>query len=123
MYDWGTSAWSCVAQKKTFEERGTIMITFIRSAVIAPGKVSDALAFAHKIAKHITEKYGTAVDLQVPVGGNPSRIAWLAHYDSLAQYETLSSKLLADKDYLDAIAITGGVFVPGSLHDEIWRKI
>jgi hypothetical protein len=99
------------------------MITFIRSAVVAPGKVNEALAFAHQVAKLITEKHGVAIELNVPVGGNPSRIAWLAHYENLAQYETVSAKLLTDKDYLGAIATTGGVFVPGSLHDEIWRKI
>jgi hypothetical protein len=99
------------------------MITFIRSAVIAPGKTSEALAFAHQITKLIADKFGITIDLVIPVGGNPSRIGWLAHYESLAQWESLSAKLLADKDYLAAIATTGGILVPGSLHDEIWRKI
>jgi hypothetical protein len=101
------------------------MITFIRSAVVMPGKAGEAFAFAHEIAKLITDKVGTAIEVSIPVGGNPSRIAWLAHYDSLAQFETLSARVLADKDYLRAIAAAGAgaIFVPGSMLDEIWRKI
>lgn len=99
------------------------MITFIRSAVIAPGKTGEALAFAHQIAKLVTEKFGTRIELLMPVGGNPSRIAWSARYDSLAEWDTLSAKLLADSDYLKAIAATGDIFVPGSMNDDLWRSI
>jgi hypothetical protein len=99
------------------------MITLIRSVVVMPGKAGEALAFAHQIAKLVTDKVGTAIKINVPVGGNPSRIAWLAHYDNLTQYETMSAQLLADKDYLAAVASSAAIFVPGTMHDELWRKI
>jgi hypothetical protein len=99
------------------------MITIIRSASIAPGKTGDAIAFANQIAKYIKEKYGTTLELLMPVGGNPSRIAWHARYESLGQWETLTAKLTADTDYLGVIAKNSATFLPGSVHDEIWRTI
>jgi len=60
------------------------MITFVRSALIAPGKTGDAIAFANQVAKHIKDKHGTALEMLMPIGGNPNRIAWHARYESLA---------------------------------------
>jgi hypothetical protein len=99
------------------------MITFIRSASIAPGKTGDAIAFANQIGKHIKENYGVTIELLMPVGGNPNRMAWHAHYESLAQLEALAAKLLADTEYMGTIAKNSATFLPGSVHDEIWRTI
>jgi hypothetical protein len=99
------------------------MIKIIRSASILPGKTADALAFAHHIAKLIGDKHGKKIELAVPIGGNPSRIAWLSDYADLAEWEALMGKLMADADYMTAIAATAAIFIPGSLHDDIWRTI
>ena len=37
------------------------MITFVRTATIAPGKVGEALAFAHQIAKLVEKISGLKV--------------------------------------------------------------
>jgi hypothetical protein len=99
------------------------MITIMRTAVIAPGKTRDAIAFANQISRHIKDKYGITVELFMPVGGNPSRIAWRTGYESLAEWETLAAKLIADADYMAAITNNSATFLPGSVHDEIWRSI
>jgi hypothetical protein len=99
------------------------MITFMRSAVIAPGMAGDAIAFANQVAKHFEEKYGTTLELLIPVGGNPNRIAWQARFENLAQWEAIASKLIADADYMGMVAKNSATFLPGSLHDEIWRTI
>jgi hypothetical protein len=99
------------------------MITIIRSAAISPGKTGDALAFAKTIAKHIEEKYGTKLELIMPIGGNPNRIAWLGRYETLAQWETLTTKALTDPEYTALVANNAPNFIPGSVHDEIWRSI
>ncbi len=52
------------------------MITHLRSAAIAPGKTGEAIAYAQSIAKLVKEKYRTAVEILMPIGGNPARIAW-----------------------------------------------
>jgi hypothetical protein len=99
------------------------MINSMRTALIAPGRTGDALAFANQVAKHIKEKYGTTLELLMPIGGNPGRIAWASRYQSLGVWETLSAKLIADSDYLGMIAKNASTFLPGSVHDELWRTI
>jgi len=99
------------------------MITILRSASIAPGKVGDAMAFAHKIAAFISENYAVKLELLMPVGGNPNRIAWRADYSNVAEWEILSGKLMADQGYLAIVAANSATFLPGSVHDDIWRTI
>lgn len=99
------------------------MITMIRSAAIAPGKTGDAITFAHTIAKHIHDKYGLKLTVVMPIGGNPNRIAWTATYESLAEWETLTAKLMADADYAKAVAANAPTFIAGSVHDDFWRSI
>jgi hypothetical protein len=99
------------------------MITFVRSASIAPGKTGEAIAFGQQIGRHIKERYGISVELLMPVGGNPYRIAWRAQYQSLAQWEDLAPKLLADAEYMGMIAKNSATFLPGSVRDELWRTI
>jgi hypothetical protein len=37
--------------------------------------------------------------------------------------EALAAKLLAATDYMGIIAKNSATFLPGSVHDEIWRTI
>jgi hypothetical protein len=59
----------------------------------------------------------------MPIGGNPNRIAWRSSYEGLAHWEALSAKVLADPDYQAAVTGNAATFIPGSVHDEIWRTI
>jgi hypothetical protein len=99
------------------------MIAFARTASIAPGKVSDAVAFANQMAKYIKDKYGRTLQIFMPVGGNPYRIEWRTSYQDLAELESVSAKLMADTEYLGLIAKNSATFLPGSAHDEIWKSI
>ncbi len=99
------------------------MVTVIRTGTIAPGKTGEALAFAHQISKLIKEKHGVAIELLVPVGGNPGRIGFRSNYAGLGEWETLSAKLLADTECLAVIAANSAVFLPGSVSDDIWRTL
>lgn len=99
------------------------MITTIRTASIAPGKTGDAIAFANQMAKLAKEKYGKTFTLLMPVGGNPGRIAWLATYESLTEWEALMAKVMADAEYWEAVAKNSATFLPGSVNDEFWRTI
>ena len=97
------------------------MITLTRSATVMPGMLAPAMAFANEISKQVTATTGTDLKIAVPVGGNPSRIAWIANYENLAQYESAGLKLLADEKYLELTKKAAGILVPNTLHDEIWR--
>ena len=76
------------------------MITFVRTATIAPGKVGEALAFAHQIAKLVDKITGLKVGVSMPVSGNPFRIAWVAAEPDLASLEANTNKLLSNPEYM-----------------------
>ena len=99
------------------------MITFYRSADIAPGKVPNALAFAHEIARHIEKTTGQVLHVGVPIGGNPNRVGWSTSYESLAALETQQTKMLADKKYWEMVAKGADNFIAGSIRDEMWRSV
>jgi len=99
------------------------MIAFIRTLSIAPGNTRKGMAFGHEIAQYIKEKHGTTIEVLMPMGGNPSRIAWFARFESLAQLEALTGKLLAEGEYMELISKNSDTFLPGSMHDDIWRAI
>jgi len=99
------------------------MITFVRTAVIAPGKTHEAMTFAHEVAKMVEAKVGIKVNLMRPIGGNPSRMDWVASYENLAAFESVSMRLLSDADYRKLLESSASYFLPGSLHDELWTSV
>jgi len=99
------------------------MIRFVRTASIAQGKLRDALAVAKEIAEHIKKNHGVQLEIMMPVGGNPFRIAWRAEYASLAAMEEAMSKLMTDAKWLELQAKGSANFIPGSANDVIWRTV
>jgi len=99
------------------------MISITRTASIAPGKTSDAIAYSHEIAKYIKEKHSTTFEVLMPIGGNPARIAWNSRVASLAEWEALTGKLMADKKYMEIVSKHSALFLPGSVCDHLWRTV
>jgi hypothetical protein len=99
------------------------MIAFYRSASIATGKWTNAMAFAKEITAYIKDTTGVDVSVAVPVGGNPMRVGWAARYENLGAFEATMGKLMADPKYVELAAKGGDNFIAGSVHDEIWRTI
>ena len=99
------------------------MILVQRSVSVAPGMLSAAMAFANEIIAQVKTTTGIDLKIAVPVGGNASRIAWIANYENLAQYEAVGQKLLGDQKYVELIKKAAGILVPNTLHDEIWRTL
>ncbi len=99
------------------------MISFMRTASIAPGKTAEALAFAHQITKFLDQKYTMKIAICLPVGGNPHRLGWHTMYASLADLETTMTKIMADPEYLAMIAAAAPNLLPGSTFDDIWRVL
>jgi hypothetical protein len=99
------------------------MITYVRTANVAPGKTVEALAFAHEIAKLVEKVASVKVGVSVPVGGNPFRIAWVTSQPDLASVEAAWAKLMASADYMKISEGGAEYFLPGSAHDEMWRSV
>ena len=99
------------------------MIYVTRTGSIAPGKSPAAWAFAQKAAEHWKTAWDRTLDLRRPVGGNPNRIAWVAQYKDLADFEAVTLKASADPKYIELLVTAGELFIPGSIHDDIWRTV
>ena len=99
------------------------MIRLFRTACVAPGKFGDALAFAKEIAEFINKQYGVKLEIMLPIGGNPQRIAWRAEYPNLGAMDEFQTKLLMDAKFNELSSKGGANFVAGSMNDVIWRTI
>jgi hypothetical protein len=102
---------------------GIVMITFVRTATIAPGKFAEAMGYAHQIAKVVEKITGHKVGVSIPIGGNPFRVAWVLALPDLASVESSMGKLLGDAEYVQPEAAGASLFLPGSAHDEMWRGV
>ena len=99
------------------------MVYFSRTASIVPGKAGEAIAFGNLIAKYIKETYGTTLEDLVPIGGDPNRIAWHTHYESLADWEAVTANLTTDKLYMEMVSKQANTFLAGSVRDDLWRTV
>jgi hypothetical protein len=99
------------------------MIAFNRVASIAPGKTGVTITFAHEIAAYMKDAYGVKLEVLVPIGGNPQRIAWTTRYKDLAAMDNVNTRILADTKYWELVNKASANFLPGSVNDSIWRVI
>lgn len=99
------------------------MIVFTRTAGIVPGKTTAMIGFAQEITAYVRRHYAVDLEVLMPVGGNPQRIAWTTRYNTLADMEAATEKMVADRAYWEMIAKASDCFVGGSVHDEIWRTV
>jgi len=99
------------------------MIRFVRTATIAPGKLGDALVFAKQITDYVGKTYGQKLEVMVPIGGNPLRIAWRTEYADLAELEAFTTKTMSDPKYAELLKTGGTNFVAGPLNDSIWKTV
>ncbi len=69
------------------------------------------------------EAYKVELEISLPIGGNPQRIAWSSRYKDLAAFDAVGSKLLTDKHYWEVVGKGSDNFIAGSIQDSIWRII
>jgi hypothetical protein len=99
------------------------MITWIRSAAIAPGKAADAFTFVRKATKLIEDDHNIKITVSRPIAGNPTRIFWYSQHDDLQAYEREHQKINTDSEFLQMLGEASHCFIAGSTHDEILQTI
>jgi hypothetical protein len=99
------------------------MITAARSAQAMPGKLGEAIALLKEIAAFVKSKHGLEVQIKVQIAGPVGRLSWISNFDSLADYEATSNKILADKEYHALVGKAAGAFIPGHTHETLWRTV
>lgn len=99
------------------------MITWIRSASIAPGQVPDAMAFVKKATALIERKHGIRIVVSRPIAGNPTRLFWSSQHDDLQAYARDHGIIGADAEFLQMLGASSHCFIAGTTHDEILQTI
>jgi hypothetical protein len=99
------------------------MITFIRTATIAPDRIGEAMAFLHQVAKRAEESTEHQVTTSMQVGGKFGRIAQSTTHPNLAEFETAMAKLMGDPEYVKMLAAAAPLFLPNETHDELWQSM
>jgi hypothetical protein len=97
------------------------LITVIRTAAAFPGMVGEAVAWGKEIATIVKRVTGKEQIVCTGFAGLLSEISWIAHYDSVAEYDALRTKVIADHDYLAAAKKARNLFVPNSERDQVWK--
>ena len=96
------------------------MLTWTRTASIAPGKFRAAMAWAHEVATYGKGKTGVEFKIEMAGSGNPGRIRWVAQVESMAIHEQVKNKLVGDPKYLDLLEKAADLFIADSSVDEFW---
>jgi len=99
------------------------MITWIRSAAIAPGKVAEAFTFVKRAASLIADKHAIRIVVSRPLAGNPTRIFWYAQHDDLQAFERDHQTINSDAEFLQMLGEASHCFIAGSTHDEILQAL
>jgi hypothetical protein len=97
------------------------MITFVRTVVALPGKLFELLAVAKETAGLVKRLTGKDIAVSGAVGGVVGEIALIGHYDSLAQFEEATAKIMADAEFRLTVKKFKGLVVPGTARDQMWR--
>ena len=98
-------------------------VTFVRSALMVPGKFPQAHEYLEKRIKWLKEKFGVEPSLMVLLGGQVGRIATVTEQDSIAQIEKIRREIVGGALPKELATGAEGLFVPGEARDRIWLKI
>ncbi len=100
------------------------MIRWVRTALIAPGKQADVMAFTKDICAFVESRTGTKVNFFVQHGGTYGRVCWQADYDGLGDYEKQVGDLQANEGFSQRVSKAGadGLFVTGHTRDSLWSQ-
>src|SRR5215469_8773670 len=103
--------WRKDAHRREFQF--PMSVTFVRSALMVPGKFPQAHEYLEKRIKWLKEKFGVEPSLMVLLGGQVGRIATVTEEDSVAQIEKIRREIVGGALPKELATGAEGLFVPG----------
>jgi hypothetical protein len=97
------------------------MIQFFRTASVAPGRMTDAIAHAKAIAEHLETNHGYKVQVYVPCAGRVGQIQWRTEHRDMGELEARLTKMNADPKMAEFGKRGPELYLPGTIEDSIWR--
>ena len=100
------------------------MYRFQRSARAQSATLVQALQFAVEANEYMRKKYPEAANPQVFTEefGGLGTIVWTADYKDLAALDAVRAKLMSDSGYVALVEKAAGLFIEGSVHDQLLRQ-
>ena len=95
---------------------GVGAVVQLTTAVAVVDRMADAVAWSVDIAKHAEDLAGYPVFVALDRFGQMGTIAWLSSTPDMAAADAAQAKVSASPTYLDLLAATKGLFIPGSGH-------
>lgn len=101
------------------------MITWVRSAKVHDGKLLPAIEWGLKVTAYVNDTFGINVSMHRNVAGPFNQVQWVATYDSLASFEEISGKVIADPGYLGMLAEAAelGLFRGDTTEDFLYQSL
>ncbi len=100
------------------------MVRWMRKARIASGKFIPAIAWSKDITEYVKKvKEMASVDVYIDIFGEGGIVRWVIDYENLATLEKAHEQLRDDQGYWKKIEAAEGLFIDGSTHDVVMRKI
>ncbi len=93
---------------------GSVAQVTIATAVV--DQMAAAIGFAVDIAQHIEKIAGSPIIVMSSLYGQMGGITWVGVQPDMEAADTARGKMRADSSYLDRVAKTKGLFIPGSGH-------
>ena len=84
------------------------------SAVIALGKVGEAMAWSIELAEYVSNLFGSPVRLFSDLYGTFGSVTWISVVADMAAVDRTQALSAGDAGYMQRIAAAGDLFVPGS---------
>jgi len=98
-------------------------IASVTQAVAATGKMPDAVAWGVDMAQHASSVTGHPVSLLVNTYGDFGGMAFISTAADMAAADASGDALQGDADYIAKISASSGMFVDGSAHQSLLRRL
>jgi hypothetical protein len=98
-------------------------VAAVTQAVAATGKMPEAIGWAIDMAQHAESLTGTPISFGVNAYGDFGGMAFIGVVPDMATADANADALRADAAYMEKIGASSGLFVDGSAHQSLLRRL
>ncbi len=98
------------------EPGGIGSIAQVTTAAAIVDQMASAIGFAVDIAQHIEGVTGTPIFVLTNLFGGMGGVSWISVQPDMEAVDMARAKMQTDSSYLERVAKTKGLFIPGSGH-------
>jgi hypothetical protein len=96
---------------------------WVVTAQCAPGRIAEAMTWGVDIRNHVTKVTGLDGTFVRGLYGPWASVAWVTLAETLEEVDGSVAALAADATYLERVDDAGALFLPGSAHERLIRRL